>query len=55
MQKAVFLGPETVWIGSAYFGESKITESAIGLHSETVFNKAVTSLFNPTWAASREI
>jgi len=53
--KAVLLGPETVWIGSADFGESKTIESAIGLHSETVFNKAVTSLFNPTWAAAREI
>lgn len=53
--KAVFLGPETVWIGSADFGESKMIESSIGIHSETVFNKAVTSLFNPTWKASREI
>ena len=53
--KAVFLGPETVWIGSADFGESKMIEAALGLHSESVFNRAVTSLFNPTWATAREI
>ena len=53
--KAVFLGPETVWIGSADFGESKLIESAIGLHSETVFNRPSPHFFNPTWATAREI
>lgn len=53
--KAVLVAPETVWIGSADFGESKKIESAIGLHSEAVFNKAVNSLFEPTWASAREI
>lgn len=49
--KAVFLGPETVWIGSAGFGESKMVEFALGFHSETLFNRAVTSPFKPAWQA----
>ncbi|KQP21471.1 hypothetical protein [Pseudorhodoferax sp. Leaf265] len=53
--KAVLVGPDTVWISSADFGESKKIESAVGLHSETVFNKALSSLFNPAWATAREI
>lgn len=53
--RAVLLGPETVWIGSADFGESKMIESGIGLHSQAVYTKVVSELFNPTWAKAREI
>jgi hypothetical protein len=45
--KVVLLAPDTVWVGSADFGESKEVESAIGLHSKAAHERAVSSLFIP--------
>lgn len=53
--KIVLVAPNIIWLGSSDFGESKDIESAVGLHSDLVFNKAITSLFNPVWSKSREI
>ena len=53
--KAVLLEPETVWIGSADFGESDQIESAIGLHSKAVYDRTVLTLFRPAWEKAREI
>ena len=37
--KVAFIAPETVWVSSADFGETKMIESAIGLHSATVHKR----------------
>lgn len=53
--KVVLMAPETVWISSSDFGETKLIESAIGLHSATVHNRALVDLFNVEWANSVEL
>ena len=53
--KVVLLESETVWVGSSDFGETKMIESAIGLHSVTVYNRAVGSFFNTEWAKAIEL
>lgn len=53
--KVVLVAPETVWVASSDFGETKMVESAIGLHSETVYNRALKDLFDVEWDKSIEL
>lgn len=53
--KVVLVAPETVWVASSDFGETKMIESAIGLHSVTVHNKVLEGFFNVEWAKSLEL
>lgn len=53
--KVVLVAPETVWVASSDFGETKLVESAIGLHSVEVHNRALENLFNAEWAKSVEL
>ena len=53
--KVVFVAPETVWVSSSDFGETKMVESAVGLHSVEVHNRRVDSLFNREWQKSIEL
>lgn len=53
--KVVLVAPDTVWVSSSDFGKSAKTESAVGMHSEELYNRTLSSLFNPVWAQSTEI
>lgn len=55
--KIVLVSPNTVWISSADFGRSKIKmiESAVGIHSHEVFNKALNVFFEKAWAEATEL
>ena len=53
--KAVFVAPETVWLSSADFGETKMIESAAGFHSATLYNRSIESLFNREWQNAQEL
>ena len=53
--KVVLVAPETVWVASSDFGETKMVESAIGLHSVVIHNRALEGLFNVEWAKSVEL
>lgn len=53
--KVVLVAPETVWVASSDFGETKMIESAIGLHSVIVHNKVLEGFFNVEWAKSLEL
>jgi hypothetical protein len=53
--KVVLASPDRVWVSSSDFGKTKQIESAVGMHSESLFSKIVTSLFNRVWAESEEV
>jgi hypothetical protein len=53
--KVVLVAPETVWVSSSDFGESKMTESALGFHSVYAHNRAIEVLFNTEWKNSVEL
>ena len=53
--KAVLVAPDTVWVSSTDFGKTTQIESAIGLHSSLVFERARESFFNKLWAEASEI
>jgi len=53
--KVVFIEPHTVWISSADFGESKMLESAIGIHSEEVYERGLKELYGKEWNNAKEI
>lgn len=53
--KVVLVAPNTVWISSSDFGKTKKIESAVGMHSETLYSKIVDSFFKGIWAESVEI
>ncbi|ELS9256590.1 hypothetical protein R6H74_004629 [Vibrio parahaemolyticus] len=53
--KVVLVAPETVWVASSDFGETKMVESAIGLHSKLVHDRALKSLFEVEWDKSFEL
>lgn len=53
--KVVFVAPETIWVSSSDFGETKLIESAIGLHSAEVHDRAIEKLFNVQWEQSVEL
>ncbi|SHO55404.1 hypothetical protein [Vibrio quintilis] len=53
--KVVLVGPETVWVSSSDFGETKMVESAIGLHSVTVHNRVLENMFKTEWSKSIEL
>ena len=53
--KVVLFEPETVWVSSSDFGESKMTESAVGFHSSVAHAKAVGTIFSAEWKNSVEI
>lgn len=53
--KVVLVEPDTVWVSSADFGKSTMIESTVGLHSISVFNRAVESFFRKRWAKALEI
>ena len=48
--KVVLVAPDTVWVSTADFGKTTQIESAVGLHSCTVFQRTLESLFNKVWA-----
>jgi len=43
------------WVSSADFGRPAMIESTVGLHSSSVFNRAVESFFRKLWSQSLEI
>jgi hypothetical protein len=53
--KLVLVSPGTVWLSSADFGKTELDEVGVGLHSQTVFEKTLSSLFHKAWAHSREV
>lgn len=53
--KVVLVEPETVWVSSSDFGHTALIESAIGLHSAEVYNKALQNFFSVEWAKSIEL
>ena len=53
--KVVLVAPDTVWVSSADFGKTDQIESAVGLHSTAVYNRALGSLFNTVWAKATEL
>jgi hypothetical protein len=53
--KVVFVSPETVWLSSSDFGKTKQVESAIGLHSVEVHDRAIRDLFTKEWEKSIEL
>lgn len=53
--KVVLVAPETVWVSSSDFGETKMIESAVGLHSKDVYNRSQENLFNTEWEKSIEL
>ncbi len=53
--KVVLVSPDTVWVSSSDFGKTKKIESAVGLHSSTVYQKILESLFKRIWADAKEI
>lgn len=53
--KVVLVAPDTVWVSSSDFGRTNQIESAIGLHSNNVYEKTLHSLFNRVWAESQEV
>lgn len=53
--KIVLVEPETVWVSSADFGESKMLESAVGFHSVDVYNRTLEKLFRREWLNSIEL
>ncbi len=53
--KVVFVEPETVWVSSSDFGETKLIESAVGFHSVEVHDRAIEKLFNIEWKKSVEL
>lgn len=53
--KVVLVAPDTVWVSSADFGRTTQIESAVGLHSISVFKKTQESFFNKVWAEATEI
>ncbi|HDS2714404.1 TPA: hypothetical protein QID56_003890 [Klebsiella pneumoniae subsp. pneumoniae] len=53
--KVVLVSPDTVWISSSDFGKTTKIESAVGMHSRTLFDKTVESLFKKVWLEAKEI
>lgn len=53
--KVVLVSPDTVWVSSSDFGETKHIESAIGIHSAGVYNKTLDSLFRKVWEEGTEV
>lgn len=53
--KVVLVAPGTVWVAIADFGKTDQIESAVGLHSATVYKKTLESLFNPMWTKATEL
>lgn len=56
--KVVFIEPETIWISSADFGESKIggsrmITSSIGIHSTEVYKRGVKEFFAREWKKAK--
>jgi hypothetical protein len=44
--------PKTVWVSSADFGKSNLTEVAIGLHSDELYDRGIKKFFNVQWEKS---
>ncbi|MCC4610525.1 hypothetical protein LL963_00170 [Xanthomonas campestris pv. esculenti] len=53
--KVVLVAPDTVWVSSSDFGKSDQIESAVGMHSEALYNRTLDALFNKVWTESQEI
>jgi len=53
--KVVLVAPDTIWVSSSDFGKTKQIESAVGLHSNNVYEKTLQLLFNRVWAESQEV
>ena len=53
--KLVLVAPDTVWVSSSDFGKTTQIESAMGLHSVEVYNRAYESLFKPIWAQAVDV
>jgi hypothetical protein len=53
--KVVLVAPDTIWVSSSDFGKTTKIESAVGMHSSALFNKAVESLFKRVWVEGVEV
>ena len=53
--KVVLVSPDTVWVSSSDFGETKQIESAVGIHSAGIYNKTLDSLFRKVWEEGTEV
>lgn len=53
--KVVLVAPDTVWVSSSDFGKTTKIESAVGMHSEFVYQRTLDSLFKRVWAEAVEI
>ena len=53
--KIVFIEPHHVWISSADFGESKLLDSAVGIHSVEVYERGLKEFFGKEWKNATEI
>lgn len=53
--KIVLVAPETVWVSSSDFGRTNKIESAVGLHSNDAYQKALDHLFKKFWKEATEI
>lgn len=53
--KVVLVSPDTVWVSSSDFGETKQIESAVGIHSTGVYGKTLDSLFRKVWDEGTEV
>ena len=53
--KVVLVAPDTVWVSSSDFGKTDQIESAVGMHSEALYNRTLDALFNKVWTESQEV
>jgi hypothetical protein len=53
--KVLLIEPQTVYISSANFGDSKWHETSIGLHSQEAHDWYVTNQFTPLWDTCCEV
>ncbi|MGA9670637.1 MAG: hypothetical protein WBQ94_15610 [Terracidiphilus sp.] len=53
--KVVLVSPDTVWISSSDFGKTNQIESAVGLHSSSLYEKTHNLLFKKVWSESQEV
>ncbi|MGC6386662.1 hypothetical protein ACMV8I_03225 [Ewingella sp. S1.OA.A_B6] len=53
--KVVFIEPNIIWLASSDFGESKMIESAIGLHSLDAHQQGIENYFEKLWYDAEEL
>ncbi|WP_395055603.1 hypothetical protein [Polaromonas sp.] len=53
--KVVLVSPATVWVSSSDFGETRQIQSAVGIHSASVYNRTLDTLFRRVWDEGTEV